>query len=72
MAKRSAKVEEIKGLRRGLPDGAIEAVGIEPLRDLHGQFETLKDTRFQPFVEHLLSDILMIAFIAATILPTPS
>jgi hypothetical protein len=54
MAKRNAKVEEIKGLARGVPDGAIEAVGIEPL----------KDARFQPFVEHLLSDILMIALIA--------
>jgi hypothetical protein len=64
MAKRSAKVAEIKGLTRGLPDSAIENIGIEPLKDLHRQFGTLKDARFQPFVEHLLSDIVMIALIA--------
>jgi hypothetical protein len=64
MAKRSAKVEEIKGLMRGLPDGVLEDVGIEPLKDLRGQFETLKDIRFQPFVEYLLSDIVMITLIA--------
>jgi hypothetical protein len=34
MAKKSAKVEEIKGLMRGLPDDELEDLGIEPLKDM--------------------------------------
>jgi hypothetical protein len=49
---------------RGLPDGAIENIGIEPLKELREQFETLEDARYQPFVEHRLSDIVMITLIA--------
>jgi predicted transposase YbfD/YdcC len=63
MGKRSGKIEEIKGLMRGLPDDTLKDVGIEPLQDLREQFETLQDTRFQPFVEHLLSDIVMVTLI---------
>jgi hypothetical protein len=64
MAKRSAKIEEIKGLMRDLPEDAVEQIGIEPLKELQEQFETLKDARFQPFVEHRLSDIVLITLIA--------
>jgi hypothetical protein len=64
MAKKSAKVEEIRTLMRGLPEDMIENIGIGPLKELYGQFETLKDLRYQPFVEHRLSDIVMITLIA--------
>jgi hypothetical protein len=57
MAKKSAKVEEIRTLMRGLPEDMIENIGIEPLKKPCGQFETLEDLRYQPFVEHRLPEI---------------
>ncbi|MDR3325408.1 MAG: transposase family protein [Spirochaetaceae bacterium] len=64
MAKKSAKGEEIRTLMKGLPADAIDSIGIEPLKELREQFESLKDARFQPFVERRLSDIVMITLIA--------
>jgi hypothetical protein len=43
----------------------IENVDIESLRDLREAFESLEDKRFEPYVEHLLSDIVMITLIGA-------
>jgi hypothetical protein len=41
----------------------IENVDIESMRDLREAFESLEDRRFEPYVEHLLSDIVMIMLI---------
>jgi hypothetical protein len=40
-----------------------ENVDIEALLDFSKLFESLEDKRFQPYVEHLLSDIVMITLI---------
>jgi hypothetical protein len=42
----------------------IEQVGIDPLMELREELEGIEDKRFQPYVEHLLSDIVMITLLA--------
>ncbi|MDR2419255.1 MAG: transposase family protein [Treponema sp.] len=41
----------------------MENVDIESLRDLREVFESRQDKRFETYVEHLLSDIVMITLI---------
>jgi hypothetical protein len=41
----------------------IEHMGIALLRELRETFDNLEDKRFEPYVEHLLSDIVMITLL---------
>jgi hypothetical protein len=60
MAKKSVKIKEIWELMEEYGVTCIENVDIESLRDLREVFESLEDKRFDPYVEHLLSGIVMI------------
>jgi hypothetical protein len=64
MSKKSAKIIEIKEMMGETGLIIIEHVGIDPLMELWEEMETLEDTRFEPYVEHLLSDIVMISLLA--------
>jgi hypothetical protein len=64
MAKRSAKIAEIKGMLSGIDKACIDGLDISALMDMRVQFEGIEDKRFQPYVEHLLSDIVMITLLA--------
>ncbi|MDR1301560.1 MAG: transposase family protein [Treponema sp.] len=64
MAKKSAKIIEIKEMRGETGLIIIEHVGIDPLIELRKELETREDMRFEPYVEHLLSDIVMITLLA--------
>ncbi|GHT89445.1 hypothetical protein FACS1894137_18700 [Spirochaetia bacterium] len=64
MAKKSAKIQEIREMIGETGLIIVENVGIEPLIALHDEYEGIEDTRFQPYVEHLLPDIVMITLIA--------
>ena len=64
MAKKSAKILEIREMIGETGLIIVENVGIEPLLALHDEYEGIEDTRFQPYVKHLLSDIVMITLIA--------
>jgi hypothetical protein len=61
MAKKSVKIQAIKELMDEYGVTCIENIDIEALRDLREVFEGLEDKRFEPYVEHLLSDIVMIS-----------
>ena len=63
MAKKSVKMQEISELMSEYGEICIENVDIEALLDFSKVFESLEDKRFQPYVEHLLSDIVMITLI---------
>jgi hypothetical protein len=60
---KSVKIQEIRELMEECGVTCIENVDIESLRDLREVFESLKNKRFEPYVEHLLSDIVMITLI---------
>jgi predicted transposase YbfD/YdcC len=64
MARRSAKIEEIRGMLRDV--SAVDIAKIEPeaLKMLAKQYETVPDSRYQPYVEHKLCDIVMITMLA--------
>jgi predicted transposase YbfD/YdcC len=64
MAKKSAKIAEIKGMLSGIEIASIEAFDVQALIDLRVQFNEIEDKRFQPYVEHFLSDIVMIVLLA--------
>jgi hypothetical protein len=64
MAKKSAKILEIKEMLGETGLIIVEKVGIEPLEALRCEYDGIEDTRFQPYVEHLLSDIVLITLIA--------
>ena len=64
MAKKSAKIQEIKEMMGETGLIIVERVSIEPLMALRNEYDGIEDTRFQPFVEHLLSDIVLITLIA--------
>ena len=64
MAKKSAKIQEIKEMMGETGLIIVEQVSIEPLMALRNEYDGIEDTRFQPFVEHLLSDIVVITLIA--------
>jgi hypothetical protein len=64
MAKKSAKIIEIKEMMGETGLIIIEQAGIEPLLELREEFEGIEDKRFEPYVEHLLSDIVMITQLA--------
>jgi hypothetical protein len=64
MAKKSAKILEIREMMGETGLIIIEKIGIEPLMALRCEYDGIEDTRFQPFVEHLLSDIVLITLIA--------
>jgi predicted transposase YbfD/YdcC len=64
MAKKSAKIIEIKEMMGENGHIIIEQVGIEPLRELRETFDNIEDKRFGPYVEHPLSDIVMITLLA--------
>jgi predicted transposase YbfD/YdcC len=63
MTKKSVKIQEIRELMAEHGATCIEQIDIESLRDLREVFESLEDKRFEPYVEHLLSDIVMITLI---------
>jgi hypothetical protein len=63
MAKKSVKIQEIRELMEEYGVSCIENIDIESLRDLREVLESLEDKRFEPYVEHLLSDIVMISLI---------
>jgi hypothetical protein len=60
MAKKSVKIQEIRELMAEYGATCIENAGIASLREV---FEPLEDKRFEPYGEHLLPDIVMIALI---------
>ena len=64
MAKKSAKIIEIKEMMGEAGFIIIEQVGIDPLRELREELEGIEDKRFEPYVEHLLVDIVMITLLA--------
>jgi predicted transposase YbfD/YdcC len=63
MAGKSVKIQEIRELMGEYGVTCIENIDIESLRDLREVFGSLEDKRFEPYVEHLLSDIVMITLI---------
>jgi hypothetical protein len=63
MGKKSVKIREIRELTGEYGVTCIEHIDIESLKDLREVFESLEDKRFEPYVEHLLSDIVMITLI---------
>jgi len=64
MAKKRAKIEEIQGMISIISISEIESLEIEPLLELHKICEGIEDKRFQPYVEHLLADIVLIVLAA--------
>ncbi|MDR0910232.1 MAG: transposase family protein, partial [Spirochaetaceae bacterium] len=64
MAKKAAKIKEIRDMMGQVRESAIEKVKITPLKELAQEFSTIPDRRFQPYVEHKLSDIVMITLLA--------
>jgi DNA-binding phage protein len=64
MAKRSPKIIEIKEMMGEIGLVIIEQVGIDPLLELREELEGIEDKRFEPYVEHLLSDIVLITLLA--------
>jgi hypothetical protein len=50
MAKKSAKIIEIKEMMGETGLIIIEHVGIDPLMELREEMETLEDTRFEPYM----------------------
>jgi hypothetical protein len=64
MAKKSAKIIEIRKMMGKTGLVIIEQVEAEPSRELRECFDTLEGKRFEPYVEHLLSNIVMITLLA--------
>jgi hypothetical protein len=64
MAKKSAKIIEIREMVGETGLIIIEQVNPDPLRELRETFDGIEDKRFEPYVEHLLSDIVMITLLA--------
>jgi hypothetical protein len=64
MAKKSAKIIEIKKIMGEIGFAIIDQAGAEPLRELRECFDIPEDKRFEPYVEHLLSDSVMITLLA--------
>jgi predicted transposase YbfD/YdcC len=64
MAKKSAKIQEIRGMLRVVSRADIENISIEPMVEMRGQFALIPDKRFQPYVEYQLADIVMITLLA--------
>ncbi|MDR1987188.1 MAG: transposase family protein, partial [Treponema sp.] len=63
MGKKSVKIQEIRELMDEYGVTCIENIDIESLRELREAFESLEDKRFEPYGEHLLSDIVMITLL---------
>jgi predicted transposase YbfD/YdcC len=64
MAKKSAKIIEIREMVGETGRIIMEQVGSDPLRELREIFDGIEDKRFEPYVKHLLSDIVMITLVA--------
>jgi predicted transposase YbfD/YdcC len=64
MAKKSTKIIEIREMVGETGLIIIEQVDSGPLRELRETFDGIEDKRFEPYVEHLLSDIVMITLLA--------
>jgi predicted transposase YbfD/YdcC len=64
MPRKSAKIEEIRGMMGGIQPADIERIKPESLKSLAKQYERVPDSRYQPYVEHKLSDIVMITLLA--------
>ena len=63
MAKKSTKLQEIHEILGNYGIDAIESIGIDALMDLRNTLDEIEDKRFEPYVEHLLSDIVIITLI---------
>jgi predicted transposase YbfD/YdcC len=63
MAKKSMKLQEIHAVMQEYGIEEIENISIEALIDLRNTLDSLEDKRFEPYVEHLLSDIVLITII---------
>ena len=57
------KLQEIHEVMLEYGIDKIENISIEALKDLRNTLDNLEDKRFEPYVEHLLSDIAMITII---------
>jgi hypothetical protein len=64
MSKKSAKIIEIREMMGETGLIIIKQVGSGPLRELREAFDVIEDRRFEPYVEHLLPDIVMITLLA--------
>jgi hypothetical protein len=64
MAKKSAKIIEMKEPMGETGFAIIDQAGAELLRELWECFDIPEDKRFEPYVEHLLSDSVMITLLA--------
>ena len=64
MPKKSTKLQEIHAVLGEYGIDMIENIGIDALIDLRNTLDSLEDKRFEPYVEHPLSDIVLIALIA--------
>jgi hypothetical protein len=64
MAKKNPKIIEIKEMMGETGLIIIEQAGIDPLMELREKLEGIEDKRFEPYVEHLLSDIVMMTLLA--------
>jgi predicted transposase YbfD/YdcC len=64
MPRKSAKIDEIRGMLRGVKAEEIAGIKPESLKALAKQYETVPDVRFKPFIEHKLSDIVLITMLA--------
>jgi hypothetical protein len=64
MAKKNAKIIEIREMVGETGRIIMEQEGSDPLRELGEIFGGIEDKRFEPYVEHLLPDIVMITLLA--------
>ena len=63
MGRKSTKLQEIHEVFSKYGIDVIENIEIDALIELRNTLDSLEDKRFEPYVEHLLSDIVMIAII---------
>lgn len=63
MARKSTKLQEIHAMLVNYGIDEVENLDISSLQELRDALDELEDKRYEPYVEHLLSDIVMIALI---------
>jgi hypothetical protein len=64
MAQKSSRIIEIKQMTGDMDPAIIDHAGIDTLLEPQETFNGIEDKRFEPYVEHRLSDIVMISLLA--------